>query len=114
MEVALLNEIAERLMNLEKLIQATQPIGAVEPIEKFTITDVRRHMPLQKPWCSVSVINDGDDDVFCIVNTEKSFEDHRIHANETYTINMVTGIIKDLLFWCAHGEHATVRIVGTR
>jgi len=114
MSVALLNEIAERLMSLEKLAKATQPIGAVEPIEKFVITDVRRHMPLQKPWFSVSIINDGDDDVFCIVNTEKSFEEHRIHLNETYNINMVTAVIKDLLFWCSHGEHATVRIVGTR
>jgi len=114
MSVALLNEIAERLLALEKLAKATQPIGAVEPIEKFVITDVRRHMPLQKPWFSVSIINDGDDDVFCIVNTEKSFEEHRIHLNETYNINMVTAVIKDLLFWCNHGEHATVRIVGTR
>ncbi len=114
MSIALLDEIAERLMNLEKLAKATQPIGAVEPIEKFLITDVRRHMPLLKPWFSVSVINDGDDDVFCIVNTEKSFEEHRIHVNETYTIGMVTAVIKDLLFWCDHGEHATVRIVGTR
>lgn len=114
MEVALLNEIAERLMSLENLAKATQPIGAVEPIEKFLITDVRRHMPLQKPWFSVSVINDGDDDVFCIVNTEKSFEEHRIRKDETYNINMVTPVIKDLLFWCGHGEHATVRIVGVR
>jgi len=113
MSIALLDEIAQRLMNLEKLAKATQPIGAVEPIEKFVITDVRRHMPLQKPWFSVSVINDGNDDVFCIVNTEKSFEEHRIHINETYNINMVTAVIKDLLFWCNHGEHATVRIVGT-
>jgi len=114
MTVALLNEIAERLMDIEKLAKATHPIGAVEPIEKFRITDVRRHMPLVNPWFSVSVINDGDDDVFCIVNTEKSFEEHRIHANETYTIGMITAVIKDLLFWCNHGEHATVRIVGTR
>lgn len=114
MAIGLLNEIAERLMNLEKLAQATQPIGAVEPIEKFLITDVRRHMPLQKPWFSVSVINDGDDDVLCIVNTEKSFEEHRIHKDETYNINMVTPVIKDLLFWCGHGEHATIRIVGAR
>lgn len=112
--IALLNEIAERLMNLEKLAKATQPIGAVEPIEKFVITDVRRHMPLVKPWFSVSIINDGTDDVFCIVNTEKSFEEHRILPHETYNIAMLTAVIKDLLFWCNHGESATVRIVGVR
>jgi hypothetical protein len=115
MSVALLDEIAQRLMNLEKLAKATQPIGAVEPIEKFVITDVRRHMPLVKPWFSVSIINDDDhNDVFCIVNTEKSFEEHRILHNETYNIAMITAVIKDLLFWCNHGESAVVRIVGTR
>ena len=112
--VGLLNEIAERLMNLEKILQAAQPIGAVEPIEKFQITDVKRHMPLLKPWFSVSIINDGDDDVFCIINTEKSFEEHRILPHETYNIAMITAVIKDLLFWCNHGESAIVRIVGTR
>jgi hypothetical protein len=115
MQVALLSEIAERLMKLENLAKATQPAGAVEPIEKFLITDARRHMPLQKPWFSVSVINDDDhNDVFCIVNTEKSFEEHRILPHETYNIAMVTAVIKDLLFWCNHGESAIVRVVGTR
>jgi len=115
MSVALLNEIAERLLALEKLSQAEHPVGAVEPIEKFRITDVRRHMSLLKPWFSVSVINDDDyNDVFCIVNTEKSFEEHRILPHETYNIALVTAVIKDLLFWCNHGETATVRIVGTR
>lgn len=113
-QVMLLQKLIEKTCALEKLAQATHPIGAVEPIEKYHITDVRRHMPLLKPWFSVSIINDGVDDVFCIVNTEKSFEEHRIHVNETYNINMVTAVIKDLLFWCDHGEHATVRIVGTR
>jgi hypothetical protein len=113
--VALLNEIAERLLALEKLAQAEHPVGAVEPIEKFRITDVRRQMRLVKPWFSVSVINDDDhNDVFCIVNTEKSFEEHRILPHETYNIAMITAVIKDLLFWCNHGESATVRIVGTR
>ena len=115
LSTALLDEIAERLMNLETLMKAAHPIGAVEPIEKFVITDVRRHMPLVKPWFSVSVINDDDhNDVFCIVNTEKSFEEHRILPHETYNIAMITAVIKDLLFWCNHGESATVRVVGTR
>lgn len=113
-QVILLQKLIEKTCTLERLAQATHPIGAVEPIEKYHITDVRRHMSLQKPWFGVSVINDGDDDVLCIVNTEKSFEEHRIHKDETYNINMVTAVIKDLLFWCDHGEHATVRIVGTR
>jgi hypothetical protein len=113
--LAEMRESSQRLTSLENLAKATQPVGAVEPIEKFRITDVRRHMSLVKPWFSVSVINDDDhNDVFCIVNTEKSFEEHRILPHETYNIALVTAVIKDLLFWCSHGETATVRIVGTR
>jgi len=113
--LAEMRESSQRLTSLENLAKATQPVGAVEPIEKFRITDVRRHMRLVKPWFSVSVINDDDhNDVFCIVNTEKSFEEHRILPHETYNIALVTAVIKDLLFWCNHGETATVRIVGTR
>lgn len=114
MQVVLLDEIAGRLLAIEELIRAEQPVGAVEPIEKFKITDIRTHLPLRKPWFSVSIINDGEDDVFCIINTEKSFEEHRIRPNETYNIAMITAVITNLLFWCNKGEAATVRIVGTR
>jgi len=114
-QVLLLDRLLAEIRNVKTRLEEQIPVGAVEPIEKFRITDVRRHMLLVKPWFSVSVINDDDhNDVFCIVNTEKSFEEHRILPHETYNIAMITAVIKDLLFWCNHGETSNVRVVGVR
>ena len=114
MQVALLNEIAERLMALEKLSQAEAPEGIVEPIEKYTITDQRRVMRCRKAWFSISIINDGQCSVFAIVNTLKSFDEHEIMSGETYNIDMRRGLIQDVLMWCNVGEQSKVRIVGVR
>ena len=114
MEVALLDEIAERLRHVEELMEAEVPEGIVEPIEKYTITETRIPFRPLKPWFSISIINDGPSDVFCIVNTEKSFEEHRIAVNETYNIDMKRAKIANALMWCNHGETAVVRIVGVR
>lgn len=114
MQVALLDEIAERLLALENLAKAEKPEGIVEPIEKFTITERRTPLKLRKSWFSVSIINDGPNDTFVIVNTQKSFDPHRMANGETYNVDMKHAVIEDLLFWCNHGETARVRIVGVR
>jgi hypothetical protein len=111
---ALLDEIAERLCRLEELAKAEVPEGIVEPIEKYTITETRTPFRPLKPWFSISIINDGPSDVFCIVNTEKSFEEHRIAVGETYNIDMRRPKVTDALMWCNHGETASVRVVGVR
>ena len=112
--VALLDEIAERLCRLEELAKAEVPEGIVEPIEKYTITETRTPFRPLKPWFSISIINDGPSDVFCIVNTEKSFEEHRILVHETYNIDMRRPKVTDALMWCSHGETSNVRVVGVR
>lgn len=115
MQVALLAEIAERLCRLEELMKAEVPEGAVEAIEKFTISDKRTFLPLRKSWFSVSLINDDDtNSVFVIVNTKKSFEEHEVKEHETYNIDMHRALITDILCWCNHGETARIRIVGIR
>jgi hypothetical protein len=111
---ALLDEIAERLCRLEDMAKAEVPEGVVEPIEKYTITETRTPFRPLKPWFSISIINDGPSDVFCIVNTEKSFEEHRILVHETYNIDMRRPKVTDVLMWCNHGETASVRVVGVR
>jgi hypothetical protein len=111
---ALLDEIAERLCRLEELAKAEVPEGIVEPIEKYTITETRTPFRPLKPWFSISIINDGPSDVFCIVNTEKSFEEHRILLHETYNIDMRRPKVTDALMWCNHGETSNVRVVGVR
>ena len=108
------NKTAERLLEVTKIMQEEQAFGAVEAIEKFTITSQKIHLPRINPWISVTLINDGPDSVFAIVNTEKSFDEHEVMDGETATIDMHRPIIKDLLLWCHTGETASVRIVGTR
>jgi hypothetical protein len=114
LQAALLDEIAERLLKLEELAKAEVPEGAVEPIEKFEVTETRTLFRPLKPWFSISIINDGPSDVYCIVNTEKSFEEHRVAVGETYNIDMRRAKITDALMWCNRGETASVRIVGVR
>jgi c-di-GMP-related signal transduction protein len=114
-QAALLDEIAERLLQIQKLYEEEKPEGVVEPIEKFRITEARTPIKLRKAWFSVSIINDDDaNSVFVIVNTEKSFEEHEVKEHETYNIDMHRAVITDLLCWCNHGETATIRIVGVR
>ena len=112
--LALLDEIAGRLLEILKIQKEEQAFGAVEAIEKFTITSQKNHLTRIKPWMSVTIINDGPNSVFAIVNTEKSFDEHEVQNGETATIDMHRPIIKDLLLWCHTGETAVVRIVGTR
>ena len=114
MQVALLDEIAERLLRVEKLLKAEVPEGAVEPIEKFTISEVKTRIKPLKSWFSMSLINDGPSSIFVIVNTEKSFEEHEVLVHETYNIDMRRALIVDILCWCNHGETSVVRIVGVR
>ena len=114
LQAALLDEVAERLLALQKLAQAEVPEGVVEPIEKFHITSIPTHLPRLEPWFSMSLINDGPDSVLVIVNTAKSFDEHEVLAGETYNINMLRALIKDVRLWCRAGETATVRLVGVR
>jgi hypothetical protein len=95
-------------------MQEEQAVGAVESIEKFTITSQKNHITRANPWMSVIVINDGPNSVFTIVNTEKSFDEHEVANGETFTVNMQRPVIKDILLWCNNGETAKVRIVGSR
>jgi len=114
LNTALLDEIAGRLFEILKIQKEEQSFGAVEAIEKFTITSQKNHITRINPWMSVTLINDGPDSVFAIVNTEKSFDEHEVMFGETATVDMHRPIIKDVLLWCRTGETAVVRIVGTR
>ena len=114
-QAALLDEIAERLLSIEQMLGEEKPEGVVEPMEPITVTDVtRRVMAPIKPWFSVNIVNDGPNDVYAIVNSEKSFEWHRIPKGEPYKVDMKRPVIKDVLLKCESGENASVRVVGAR
>lgn len=115
LQTALLDEIAERLLKLQQYEEEERAEGVTEPIEPVAVTDARRRVEAHvKPWFSVSLANDGPDDVWAIVNTEKSFDAHRVRVGETYAVSMLRGVIKDVLLWCDAGETGSVRLVGSR
>jgi hypothetical protein len=115
LQAALLDEVAERLLEMTKIMEEERAFGAVEAIEKFTITSQRNRITRLNPWMSMTLINDdGANSVFVIVNTDKSFDEHEVLHGETYTIDMHRPRIADVLLWCRTGETATVRIVGVR
>ena len=115
LQTALLDEIAERLLHVERMLAEEKPEGVVEPIEPVSVTETLRRVKAPfKPWFSVSIVNDGPNDVYVIVNSEKSFEWHRVPVGETYKVDMKRPAIKDVLLKCEPGETASVRVVGSR
>lgn len=108
------NKTADRLLEVKEIMQEEQAFGAVEAIEKFTVTSHRNHITRIKPWMSVTLVNDGPNSVFVIVNTDKSFDEHETQKGETYIIDMHRPVITDVLLWCRTGESASVRMVGIR
>lgn len=114
MQLALLDEIAGRLLTLEKHFASTEAEGVVEPIEPITVTSTAKQIRPTKPWFSVEIVNDGPDSVLAIINTLKSFDAHDVKKDETYKVEMGKPIIKDVYMKCNPGETAIVRLVGTR
>lgn len=113
--VFLLDEIAERLLTLEKQLPV-RPVGIVEPLTpiKATITPRVIHPPYKKKWFSVSIVNDGPDDCWIVVNTEKSpAQPYFTRAGEAYEVDMGSGVIEDIRVYTDAGT-ANLRIRGVR
>lgn len=116
LQTALLDEIAGRLLNLEKLTAKQIPEGIEEPLHIITATTAPQVVrpPQKKNWFSVSVANDGTSDCNIIVNTKKSSTTpYLLRANEITTDNMLNAVIEDLIVWTDAGT-AVLRIKGIR
>lgn len=112
LNLALQDEIADRLFKIQTLLESQVPKGAVEPIESLLITSVVRPVVPLKPWFSVDIVNDGPNSVFVLINPEPSYEYHEVRLNETYRVDMHNGLIKTILFKCNTGQTASIRLVG--
>lgn len=115
MQVALLDEMCERLMKLaEQLPQ--KPEGIVEPLTptKASITPRVIHPPYSKKWFSISIVNDGPEDCWVVVNTEKSpAQPYCIRAGEEYSASLGYPAIEDIRVYTNEGT-ANLRIKGVR
>lgn len=116
---ALLDEIAERLLAIEVHNRELSPEGIVDPLVETTVTTdpvVVRTPSAEagKNWFSVSVINDGPDYCWVVINTGKSSTTpHKVENEETYEVSFIKARIYDLRLYTDTGT-AVIRITGTR
>jgi hypothetical protein len=109
-------EQTDILYEIKKLLKESQPEGVVDTVEPVTVTDQEKQVTakLGKKWFSVSIVNDGPDSVWVLVNTDKSYDWHEMKYKDTYKVDMNGPKIKNLLLKCDKGKTAIVRIVGVR
>ena len=123
-QVLLLDKLLEEIRNVKselndqkKLIMMQIPEGIVEPLNIVHVTDQRRVIqpPMRKNWFSVSIVSDGPDPCWVIVNSEKSTTSpYLLRMNETTEVDMGTAKIMDLVCHCDGGQEASLRIRGVR
>ena len=123
-QVLLLDKLLEEIRNVKselgeqkKLILEQIPEGIVEPLNIVHVTDQRRVItsPMKKNWFSVSVVSDGPDPCWVIVNSEKSTTSpYLLRMNETTEVDMGTAKIVDVVCYCDSGQEASLRIRGVR
>ena len=113
--VFLLDEIAERLLRLEKQLPI-RPEGIVEPLIpiKATMTPRVIHPPYKKKWFALSIVNDGPEECWVVVNTEKSpAQPYLIRVGEAYEADLGSPAIEDMRVYTDVGN-ANLRIKGVR
>jgi len=114
---ALLDEIAGRLLALEAHNKEISPEGIVEPLPilNVTTTPVVVQPPQEgKHWFSLSVVNDGPQPCWIVVNTGKSStRPYQIQLDEVYEVTFIKPLIYDMRLYTDAGI-ASVRIKGAR
>lgn len=115
MQVALLDEIAQRMMELQKQLP-DKPEGIVEPLSPTKATTTPRVItpPYKKKWLALSIVNDGPSDCWIVTNTEKSpAQPYLTRAGEAYEVAMGSPVIEDIRVYTESGT-ANLRIKGVR
>ena len=119
LQIALLDEIAGRLLSLETHNKEISPEGIVEPLVETTVTTtpVVMEPPFAdagKYWFSASIIDDGPNYCWVVINTGKSStRPHKVANDETYEVTFIKALIYDLRLYTDDGT-AVLRITGTR
>lgn len=123
-QVLLLDKLLEEIRNVKselneqkKLIMEQIPEGIVEPLNIVLVTEQRRVItpPMQKNWFSVSIVNDGPDPCWVIVNSEKSTTSpYLLRMNEPTEVEIGSAKIVDIVTYCDSGQQASLRIRGVR
>ncbi len=119
MQVALLDEIAERLLGLQRLegdirqlLLEQQPLGEVDPVPTLQVRRVAQRVDADPPWFGVTVHNDGVVPVFLLVN-EGTGTPHRIDPGESWPFSFSRPVIRNVTLFTNSGN-SVVRLVGMR
>ncbi len=119
MQVALLDEIAERLQGLQKvegaiwrLLHEQQPLGEVDPIPTLQVNTIAQRVDADPPWFGVTVHNDGGIPVNLLIN-EGTGTPHRIDPGESWPFSFSRPVIRYVTLFTNSGN-SVVRLVGMR
>ena len=110
-----LRRVSDQSNQTLQLVKQQIPEGIIDPKE-VTATTIPFSIipPLDKKWFSISIINDGPDDCYVVVNTEKSSTNpHLILIHEAFEVDLNIAKIIDAQVWCSSGTSA-LRIRGMR
>jgi len=120
--VLLLDKMLETMRTLSeqtgkntKLIEQQIPEGIIDPKEvTATTTPFSIIPPFDKRWFSLSVVNDGPDSCYVVVNTEKSSTNpYLLKMHETFEVDLGVAKIVDAQVWCSTGTSG-LRVRGVR
>lgn len=107
--------LSEQTNQNTQLIKQQIPEGIIDPKEvTATIVALSIVPPLDKHWFSISIVDDGPDSCYVVVNTEKSSTNpYLMQVHETFEVDLGVPKIVDALVWCGSGS-ANLRIRGVR
>ena len=110
-----MRQLSEQTNRNTELIKQQIPEGIIDPKEVTATTEPQTIVPpLDKHWFSISIVSDGPDPCYVVVNTEKSNTNPSLlKVNETFEIDLGVPKIVDALVWCASGS-ANLRVRGVR
>lgn len=110
-----MRELSEQTNKNTQLIKQQIPEGIIDPKEVVATTiEFAIIPPLDKKWFSLSLVNDGPNSCYVVVNTEKSSTNpYLMRMNETFEVDLGVPKIMDALVWCAVGS-ANLRVRGVR
>jgi len=115
-QVLLLDRLLQKIKEMTEEVKTHTPDGIIEPLAQTHVTTARGtiHPPYGKRWFSISVVNDGPDPCWIIVNSELSTTSpYELHKDEVFEVDLGCPKIVDLVHWCDSGS-ATLRIRGVR
>lgn len=115
LELGVLDDMRQILYDIRNMEQETDSKGIVEPYETLTVTDERRTLIARSgKWQSLTIICDGPDSVWVLVNPGLSNDPHRIDDGEVHVVDFHRPRISEVVLWCEAGHRTSLRVVGLK